>query len=221
MVKAIFIDFYGTLVQEDTKVLNEITKRIYNSGEAVEPLEIGSYWWKIFQSLVNKSYGTNFISQRELEKITLEKTLIRFKSDESLDELCELMFSQWLKPYIFSDTKGFFEKCPVPVYIVSNVDRADIIQAVDYHRLRPSGIYTSEDARSYKPREEIYNLALSEVGLKGSEVVHIGDSLTSDVKGATDAGINTIWLNRINKEVPNGVTAVSNLLQVLDTEFFK
>ena len=37
MVKAVFIDFYGTLVQEDTRVISELTKRIYNSGEAIEP----------------------------------------------------------------------------------------------------------------------------------------------------------------------------------------
>lgn len=221
MVKAVFIDFYGTLVQEDTEVISELTKRIYNSGEAVKPSEIGIYWWKFFQDSVNKSYGENFITQRELERIALKETLLKFKSTENLEKLSELMFSQWLKPPVFDDTKEFFEKCLVPVYIVSNVDRNDIIQAVEYHDFKPAGIVTSEDARSYKPRTEIYNLALSEAGLNSNEVVHIGDSLTSDVKGARDAGINTIWLNRTDREVPSGVVAVKNLLQVFDTEFFE
>ena len=221
MVKAVFIDFYGTLVQEDTEVISELTKRIYNSGEAVKPSEIGIYWWKFFQDSVNKSYGENFITQRELERIALKETLLKFKSTDNLEKLSELMFSQWLKPPVFDDTKEFFEKCLVPVYIVSNVDRNDIIQAVEYHDFKPAGIVTSEDARSYKPRTEIYNLALSEAGLNSNEVVHIGDSLTSDVKGARDAGINTIWLNRTDREVPSGVVAVKNLLQVFDTEFFE
>jgi FMN phosphatase YigB (HAD superfamily) len=30
-------------------------------------------------------------------------------------------------------------------------------------------------------------------------VVHIGDSLTSDVEGAQALGINTVWINRKNK----------------------
>ncbi len=221
MVKAVFIDFYGTLVQENTEVISELTKRIYNSGEAVKPSEIGIYWWKFFQDSVNKSYGENFITQRELERIALKETLLKFKSTDNLEKLSELMFSQWLKPPVFDDTKEFFEKCLVPVYIVSNVDRNDIIQAVEYHDFKPAGIVTSEDARSYKPRTEIYNLALSEAGLNSNEVVHIGDSLTSDVKGARDAGINTIWLNRTDREVPSGVVAVKNLLQVFDTEFFE
>ena len=221
MVKAVFIDFYGTLVQEDTRVISELTKRIYNSGEAIEPSEIGIYWWEFFQNSVNKSYGENFITLRELERTALKETLLKFKSTENLEELSELMFSQWINPPVFKDTREFFKKCPVPVYIVSNVDRDDIMQAVEYNNFKPTGIVTSEDARSYKPRTEIYNLALSEAGLNSNEVVHIGDSLTSDVKGAEDAGINTIWLNRTNREIPSGVIAVDNLLQVFDTKFFK
>lgn len=32
--------------------------------------------------------------------------------------------------------------------------------------------------------------------IKTNEVVHIGDSLNSDVKGAGALGINAIWINR-------------------------
>lgn len=154
-----------------------------------------------------------------MERTALKETLLKFKSTANLEELSELMFSQWLKqPPVFDDTREFFEKCPVPLYIVSNVDRDDIMRAVEYHNFKSAGIITSEDARSYKPRTEIYNLALSKVGLNSSEVVHIGDSLTSDVG---DTGISTIWLNRTNREVPSGVVAVNNLLQIFGTEFFK
>lgn len=34
-------------------------------------------------------------------------------------------------------------------------------------------------------------------------------------------GINAIWINRGNREIPNGVNAVNNLLEVFDTIFFK
>lgn len=53
------------------------------------------------------------------------------------------------------------------------------------------------------------------------EVVHIGDSLSSDVKGAGALGINTIWVNRSSKEVPVGVTAIGNLLEAYNTDYFK
>lgn len=63
--------------------------------------------------------------------------------------------------------------------------------------------------------------ALTGVGLPAGQVVHIGDSLGSDVAGASSAGINTIWVNRSGREVPEGVIAVGNLLEAYDTELLK
>ena len=99
---------------------------------------------------------------------------------------------------------------------MSNIDRGDILKAIDYHGLKPAGVFTSEDARSYKPRRELFEMALEKIGLNPDEVVHIGDSLSSDVAGANAVGIDAIWVNRADKDIPKGVKAVSNLLEVLD-----
>lgn len=48
----------------------------------------------------------------------------------------------------------------------------------------PAGVFTSEDARAYKPRKELFELALNETGLHVDGVIHIGDSISSDVKEA-------------------------------------
>lgn len=52
------------------------------------------------------------------------------------------------------------------------------------------------------------------------EIVHIGDSLNNDIKGASNLGINTIWINRNNKEIPDGVIAVTNCTEIFNTPFF-
>ena len=76
-------------------------------------------------------------------------------------------------------------------------------------------MFTSEDARSYKPRKELFELALKGSGLAADEVIHIGDSMSSDVKGAGALGIRTLWLNRFGKEVPEGVVSISTLPEAL------
>lgn len=131
------------------------------------------------------------------------------------------MFEYWVKPPIFEEAKQFFKECPVPIYIVSNIDREDILEAIRYHGLTPQDVFTSEDAKSYKPRKELFEFALKSTGLSAEEVVHIGDSLSSDIKGAAAVGIDAIWINRSDKPVPEGVTAVQNLLEVFDTKYFK
>jgi 2-haloacid dehalogenase/putative hydrolase of the HAD superfamily len=105
--------------------------------------------------------------------------------------------------------------------VVSNIDSADVLQAIEYHGLTPAGVFTSEDAKSYKPRKELFEYALKSTGLSAEEVVHIGDSLSSDIAGAVSVGIKAIWVNRNHREVPKDVVAVNNLLEVFDTEYFK
>lgn len=215
MIKGIFIDFYGTLVFEDGEVISEIEQLIYDTGKVEDKSQIGGYWWKEFQTSFINAYGDDFQTQRVLEHASLEKTIAHFQSAADAKALSEKMFAYWRKPPIFPESKAFLEACPVPVYVVSNIDREDILAAMEYHGLQPAAVFTSEDAKSYKPRKELFELALSSTGLKAEEVIHIGDSMSSDVKGASALGIRGIWVNRGGKEVPEGVEAVSNLLEVL------
>ena len=216
MIKAIFMDFYGTVVFEDGEVIEVITKEILDTGKADNTSEIGGYWWREFQSDFMNSYGENFQTQRALEYQSLEKTIRHFNSKKKKKRMSDMMFEYWMKPPIFEEAKEFFEQCPVPIYIVSNIDRRDILKAINYHGLKPEGVFTSEDARSYKPRKELFEMALEKTGLNPDEVIHIGDSLSSDVAGANAVGSDAIWVNRSGKEIPKGVKAVSNLLEVLD-----
>ncbi|WP_434954438.1 HAD family hydrolase, partial [Paenibacillus polymyxa] len=102
------------------------------------------------------------------------------------------------KPRIFLDSKSFFRDCKLPVYIVSNIDNDNINEAIKFHDIHVSGVLSSEDARSYKPRPELFKKALKEFNLRPEEVVYIGDSLRSDVMGSHKAGLKCIWLNRKN-----------------------
>ena len=216
MIKAFFLDFYGTVVHEDGEVVKKISQLIYETGKAESPSEVDSFWWKDFQNLFNNSYGNTFETQRALEKKSIKHTLEKFASNENIDKLSNYMFEHWVKPPIFEESKKFFEISPLPIYIVSNIDANDVLRAIEFHQLSPSGIFTSEDAKAYKPRKEIFELALNTTGLHADEVIHIGDSLSSDVKGASSVGIKAIWLNRFNKENSCGVDSITNLLEALD-----
>lgn len=216
MRKALFADFYGTLVYEDGEVIKKVSQEIYDTGVVKDKSEIGKFWWEDFQKAFTGSFGENFETQRKLEYDSLKRTIEHFHSSADAEKLSNMMFDYWREPPIFEETKDFFREVTVPVYIVSNIDREDIFKALEYHRLKPTGVITSEDARSYKPRKELFEMALTMAGLSRNEVIHIGDSLTSDIKGAAAAGIEGIWINRSGREVPDGVKSADNLLKVLN-----
>ena len=161
------------------------------------------------------------MTQREIEYRSLQKTIQHFHSTANAKELSELMFRHWTAPPAFPEANEFFEKCPVPIYIVSNIDTSDINQAVAFHGFRPDDIFTSEDTKSYKPRSELFEYALSKTKMKPDEVVHIGDSLGSDIDGANAVGIKAVWINRSNRAVFEGIIAVNKLTDVFSLPFFK
>lgn len=221
MIKAVFIDFYGTVVYEDGEIVNKVSQALYETGNAASVADIGKYWWNRFKTLFENAYGENFRTQRDLEIQSLSDTIKHFSSTEDAVALSNEMFEYWMKPPVFEESRDFFEKCPVPVYIVSNIDRDDIQKAIQYHGLKPSGVFTSEDAKAYKPRKELFELALASTGLQPEQVLHIGDSLNSDVEGARAVGINAIWINRSRKGIPEGVVSITHLLEAFDFLTYK
>ena len=51
MIKALFVDFYGTVVHEDGAVIKVITQMIKDTGDGSDTSEIGSFWWNDFQTM--------------------------------------------------------------------------------------------------------------------------------------------------------------------------
>lgn len=170
-VKALFLDFYGTLVYEDGEVISRICERIKKESPCrPEISDIASFWWKKFFSSCVESFGEKFRLQRDIELKSLREMIQRFVCNDDAEDISEELFSYWMKPPIFHDTVQFLDKVNIPICIVSNIDRADLISAVKFHAIKVTNLVTSEDVRSYKPRPEIFLRALELMGVKPEEV---------------------------------------------------
>lgn len=88
--------------------------------------------------------------------------------------------------------------------MVSNIDRADLDAAIRHTGLSLPLVVTSQDARSYKPRAELFEAGLGLLGLDHDEVLHVGDSLGSDIAGANALGIDAAWVADQQRAVPEG-----------------
>ena len=45
-----------------------------------------------------------------------------------------------------------------------------------------------------KPESDMFNLACQQLGVSQNQILHVGDSLDSDVQGANNAGCYSVWL---------------------------
>ena len=201
--EALFLDFYGTLVHEDDDVIAQIVQKISAASPGnPDTKDIASFWWSTFRSLFENSFLDTFQTQRQLESLSLENVLEHFDCTIRTDDIDIALFEHWVRPDIFPETKDFLSENPLPICVVSNIDRKDLQEAINYHDLSFAMLVTSEDAKSYKPRNEIFQMALENMGLFPSQVLHIGDSLSSDIAGANNCGIDSFWLNRKDRPVP-------------------
>ena len=125
------------------------------------------------------------------------------------------MEEHWCTSPMYEDAAEFLKQITLLVYFVTNSDDRYIYESMERNGIYPAGVFTSEQAKYSKPRKEIFQYALDKIGLKPEEVIHIGDSLESDVKCPGQAGIKSIWLNREGKAVPDGVEEAENLMEAL------
>lgn len=70
--------------------------------------------------------------------------------------------------------------------------------------------------RAYKPHRELFEYALRVCGCDAEEVIHIGDSIASDVKGALTAGITPILIDRCGTGSYTECRVVNKLTEVLE-----
>lgn len=208
-LRAVLLDFYGTLVHEDDINLAEITSLIHaHATTECSVHDVSRFWHDAFFRRGGNAFGSSFVSQRELGILALEDTLAAFRVPLDAETIIQPQFAHWIAPPIFDDTIAFLNlvgELGLPAIVVSNVDRVDVEAAIQLHGMSFDGLITSDDARAYKPRPEMFRMALDLVSAEPRDVLHIGDSFGSDVRGAQATGIPVAWLNRTGRVSPAGL----------------
>jgi 2-haloalkanoic acid dehalogenase type II len=206
--RAVTLDFYGTVVHDDEKPLTEICRRVAAaSPESITPREVIAYWSHSFGQWCARSHGPAFRTQREIERASLEEVLSHFQLALDAEALSAALYEHWAHPALWPESIEVLSQCDVPLCVVSNIDKADLQAALVHNGLFFPHVVTSEGCRAYKPRSEMFERALQLLGLPAADVLHVGDSLGSDVRGAREAGMRVLWVNRRGRTLPASAAA--------------
>lgn len=216
MIKAIFIDYTGTITQENCKAVQSVVMRFVANSSLDTPKEALSYWWSNLRKLEEESYLENYRTEDEIVDILLKKCEEEIGLKDNVQELHRLFQDFWTYAPVYEDAKDLFERCQLPIYILTNNGVDYVQECMKINGLKPAGIICADMAKAYKPHRELFEKALQISECKPEEVLHIGDSVSSDINGALSAGITPVLINREGKEHNNSVQTITALPQILD-----
>jgi len=89
------------------------------------------------------------------------------------------------------------------IVIVSNLTTRIQLKKIEHLGIEGSVdlVVTSEEAGSEKPASVMFTLPLSQLDLRPSEVVMVGDSVTADIEGGNAVGLTTVLFNSDEAEL--------------------
>jgi 2-haloalkanoic acid dehalogenase type II len=135
--------------------------------------------------------------------------------DESLaDEALEVFFTARNRVELYPDVRPSLTRLHARyrLFAVSNgnadLARCGIADLFDGH-------ITARAAGAAKPDPRIFAQLLRSAGVTPAEVLHVGDDPLADVIGATQAGMQAIWLNRVARAWPQHLAPPARIVTSL------
>ena len=103
-----------------------------------------------------------------------------------------------------------------PLGIISNGDGTQQRKKLDALGIagRFSAVILSGEVGVSKPDRGIFAAACEEAGREPQECVYVGDSLESDARGSSRAGLRAIWLNRYGEGGGEEFTTIVSLAEL-------
>ena len=198
MIKAVFLDYTGTMVREDDPYTRELLRIFLTQSDLKDPTEGLKYVWGLIKQSEWEHYQDTFIGKDEMVDEILDCCVKNIHLQADLEKVHEIWRNSWIYAPLFDDVKPFIGRCSLPVYVVTNDDLRYIEKSFADKGLKVAGVVSAEMVRANKPHTEILEKALQIAGVEASEAVLIGDSETSDVPCAKKLGITPILLDRKN-----------------------
>lgn len=163
-----------------------------------------NYHYKIYDQINTalwKDLDNGLITQEQLKYKRFKKLFEKLNSDyDEFDFAKSYMKNLSLASFLYEDSMSLIEslKDDYKLTIITNG-----LTDVQHNRVRNSAIgkymedvVISEEVNLSKPDKRIFELAMKNIKCNDkSKVLIVGDSLTTDIQGGINAGIDTCWYN--------------------------
>ncbi len=213
MVKAVFFDFWGTLVENGTY---SPLRQSYNLLHSRLPF--GIFVERFENALMTESFDSQ---QKGFENVC--NTFPIHGKPAVIEKLIGVWNKNRLLASVYEDVEPSLKALKdagFKIYIVSNSQTNSIDPVLEKFNLNQffDGIFTSFKYGKLKT-EGLFEIALNEAGLNKEDAVMVGDSILSDIKGAENIGMRAILIDRKdNRDYEGKIVSLSELKGALENE---
>jgi HAD superfamily hydrolase (TIGR01549 family) len=208
MIKAVFFDYYYTLVDYDPPRQVTYSKLLGEMGVKVDP-EALLRPLLVADDFLSKEHSRLSLGKRPQEEAVAiygqyNGIILKEAGLEASPELIGNILKRWMsfqpKMALFKDVAPALDELKqrgLTLGLISNVDR-DISATYDQLGLAKwLGLkITSQDVGFNKPRPEIFQAALQQAKVEPAEAIYVGDQYEIDVLGANRVGMRGILIDR-------------------------
>lgn len=197
--KTILLDIDDTIVDFEKSEELAFYKTFSDNNIKVDEKVLNNY------KIINKSYWEAFEKGEITKELLTIERFSKLAKIYSYDYISEKINNEYLSnlalsSVLFDGAYEFLQKISndFKIHIITNGVSATQNKKIEKVKIAPfiDKVITSEEAGANKPSVKFFEYAFTALNLTDkNDVIVIGDSLTADIKGAVDFGLNSCWFN--------------------------
>lgn len=215
MIKAVFLDYTGTILQQRGADLDEIIQSVVNGSTLHSKEEVIRWWHQTIRRLKGQYYADEYVSYDDLLTSLTDTARMEIRYKESADKVHESVRNYWMYAPVYDDAREFFDLCVLPVYVLCENRREYVSICLHRNRIHVNGILSSDDVKAYAPHAEFYENALKTADCKADEAVYVSEDYNDCVKGARDVGMHGVLLDRKSMQRNAEGRRIRSLIELL------
>ncbi|MBC8279595.1 MAG: HAD family hydrolase [Chloroflexi bacterium] len=222
-ITTVIFDMYGTLVQNP----NDTNIQIF--GNVIDQQGLMTTADKLWENWLpaEEEFQINrldpdrpFQSYFSAWKDGFERSFATLKLDGDPHAATQQFFRDISKRDPYPETNEALAEVQerYTIALLSNADDGFLLPNLELLEVGFDTVLTSEQAQIYKPRPELFQMILDQLGVSAGVTAYVGDRQLEDVQGPMDVGIHPVWLNRdqrpLDPDLPAPPHQISSLSQL-------
>ena len=201
----ISFDCYGTLIDWESGILSALRRVLESHGQSQSLSDAALL--ELYGEFEAEAEGGPYQRYRDVLQSVVRAFADRLHFEASSAEIRSLHESVRAWPP-FPDTVAALHALQkrYKLVVISNIDDDLFAETRKHLDVEFDGVITAEQARSYKPSLNNFQMALRTLALSPDRLLHAAQSIYHDVVPARSLGISTVLVNR--KSARPGIGAV-------------